>query len=284
VRATHIHFDSDNDKLFVDIIAAPIFDKNGEVIQVIESIRDITQIKKAEEAIKEHAKDLEESNRLKDLFIDIMRHDILGPIGTIKNSSDLLLEEGSAEEKEKLVSIINSSAASLIEVIEAASKYAALNELKDIELQIFDANKLLKESMEAYGPLAKEKNITIEHKISRSCMFKASPLIKDVISNLVSNAIKHSPKNSKVILEVEIGPPCRITVKDNGPGILDKEKERIFERFSRIKKEGVKGSGLGLAIVKRVVDLHKGRVWVEDNPEGGSVFCVVLPKESLKDK
>lgn len=137
--------------------------------------------------------------------------------------------------------------------------------------------------MEDYGPLAKEKNITIEHHISRSCMFKASPLIKDVISNLLSNAIKHSPMNSKVILEIDRDPPCRITVKDNGPGIPDKEKERIFERFSRIKKEGVKGSGLGLAIVKRVVDLHKGEVWVEDNPEGGSVFCVVLSKESLED-
>lgn len=144
VRATHIHFDNDNNKLFVDIIAAPIFDKNGEVIQVIESIRDITQIKKAEKAIKKHAKGLEESNSLKDLFIDIMRHDLLGPIGVIGNSSEFLLEEGSAEEKKKLINIINSSAASLIEIIEDASKYAMLNELETVKLQIFDANKLLK--------------------------------------------------------------------------------------------------------------------------------------------
>ena len=54
--------------------------------------------------------------------------------------------------------------------------------------------------------------------------------------------------------------------------------KRIFTRFQRVNKKGVKGTGLGLAIVKRVVDLHGGKVWIEDNPEGGSVFYVEIPK------
>ena len=67
-------------------------------------------------------------------------------------------------------------------------------------------------------------------------------------------------------------------IRDFGKGIPDKDKPLIFTRFTRLKKEGVEGSGLGLAIVKRLVDLHKGRIWVEDNPAGGSIFCVRLPK------
>ncbi|MEE8358746.1 MAG: HAMP domain-containing sensor histidine kinase, partial [Candidatus Hydrothermarchaeales archaeon] len=61
-------------------------------------------------------------------------------------------------------------------------------------------------------------------------------------------------------------------------GIPDEYKEGVFDRFKRVKKEGVKGTGLGLAIVKKVVEAHNGRVWVEDNPGGGSIFYVTLPQ------
>ncbi|MBI5253168.1 MAG: HAMP domain-containing histidine kinase [Euryarchaeota archaeon] len=64
----------------------------------------------------------------------------------------------------------------------------------------------------------------------------------------------------------------------------DEYKQKIFDRFARIEKGGVKGTGLGLAIVKRIVDLHQGRAWVEDNPEGGSVFYVELPKKRLNQR
>jgi signal transduction histidine kinase len=68
------------------------------------------------------------------------------------------------------------------------------------------------------------------------------------------------------------------TVKDFGPGIRDEDKPKVFTRFERLKKEGVQGTGLGLAIAKRIVELHQGRIWVDDNPAGGAVFCVSLPK------
>ncbi len=72
------------------------------------------------------------------------------------------------------------------------------------------------------------------------------------------------------------GHRCFDYVKDWGYGIKDEDKAKLFTRFQRVEKKGVKGSGLGLAIVKRVVDLHGGKIWIEDNPEGGSVFCVEI--------
>ncbi len=79
---------------------------------------------------------------------------------------------------------------------------------------------------------------------------------------------------------LEEGTYCKIYVKEWGYGIKDEDKAKLFTRFQRVEKKGVKGTGLGLAIVKRIVDLHGGRVWIEDNPEGGSVFYVKIPKIS----
>ncbi|MEE8403677.1 MAG: ATP-binding protein [Candidatus Hydrothermarchaeaceae archaeon] len=299
---THIHIDRAGNRRYVEVTAYPVKDEKGAVTGFVHVSRDITERKRMEEDIKgyteqleqkveertkdvklerdkleDSAKKLEKSNELKDLFIDIMRHDLLNPVGVIENCSEFMLDEESDSEKREMILTINKSSERLIELIEDASKYAMLEELKSVDLQIFDVGSVLREALEIYEPAAREKNITVEYPASKSCVFKASPLIKDVISNLLSNAIKYSPENTKIVVEIEKGPPCIIAVKDNGPGIPDEEKERIFERFRRIKKRGVKGSGLGLAIVKRIIDLHGGRAWVEDNPEGGSIFKVELP-------
>jgi signal transduction histidine kinase len=69
-----------------------------------------------------------------------------------------------------------------------------------------------------------------------------------------------------------------LSVSDWGEGIDDAHKQSVFTRFERLGKEGVKGTGLGLAIARRIVELHGGRIWIEDNPEGGSVFRVSVSK------
>jgi signal transduction histidine kinase len=247
----------------------------AEITDTVQSLKDLST--KLERKVKERTVRLERSNTLKDLFIDIMRHDLLGPIGVIENSTELMLDGERDNEKRELIRIAHESSEKLIELIENASKYAALEELEGVDIQLFAIDKILKETGESLEPLAVEKNIKIEYNTGPDCVFKASPLIKEVFWNLLSNAIKYSPENSTVIFEIKKGPPCTISVIDNGAGIPDTEKDRIFERFTRIKKRGVRGSGLGLAIVKRIVDLHDGEVWVEDNPEGGSIFKVVIP-------
>ena len=107
-----------------------------------------------------------------------------------------------------------------------------------------------------------------------------NPMIGDVFVNLASNAMKYAAAGKRVEIGIEdAGTDWKVAVKDFGPGISDDDKEKIFTRFERLQKEGVQGTGLGLAIARRVVDLHQGRIWVEDNPEGGCIFFVSLPKE-----
>ncbi|NOZ77097.1 MAG: HAMP domain-containing histidine kinase, partial [Euryarchaeota archaeon] len=104
-------------------------------------------------------------------------------------------------------------------------------------------------------------------------------MMEDVFSNLISNAVKYSPEGSRIEVGIlDKDTDWQIYVKDWGVGIPEEFKDRLFTRFERFNREGVKGTGLGLAIAKRIVDLHGGRIWVEDNPEGGSIFHVRVPK------
>jgi signal transduction histidine kinase len=118
-------------------------------------------------------------------------------------------------------------------------------------------------------------------------------LVSRVLQNLVSNALKFTPRNGQVIvgaapaaaevLETRLpgrGDGVLFTVRDNGPGIPDDERERIFEKFGVVesRKAGIKVStGLGLAFCKQAVRAHRGAIWVENAPEGGSLFSVLLP-------
>jgi len=102
-----------------------------------------------------------------------------------------------------------------------------------------------------------------------------------VIGNLLDNALKFSPNNSQIVMRVGQRRPgeVMISVSDSGPGVPDAHKNRIFHKFHQVKhgkKIAGQGVGLGLAICDTIVRAHHGEIWVEDNPNGGSVFSFVL--------
>jgi two-component system, OmpR family, phosphate regulon sensor histidine kinase PhoR len=108
---------------------------------------------------------------------------------------------------------------------------------------------------------------------------RANEMVSEVFANLISNAIKYGPTGGAIEIGVsDAGDRWRVSFADSGEGIAPADRERVFTRFERAAKEGVKGTGLGLAIARRIVELHGGRIWIEDNPRGGAVFCVALPK------
>ncbi|NIM03408.1 GHKL domain-containing protein, partial [bacterium] len=142
-----------------------------------------------------------------------------------------------------------------------------------------DLGNVLRNVVRELAAMAGEKKVRIKTVAKGEFPALLNPLIFGAFSNLINNAIKYSPENSEITIEIEDeDADWKICIADRGPGVLDENKKIIFERFKRVKKGDIKGTGLGLAIVKSVVDSHKGRVWVEDNPGGGSIFCVALPK------
>ncbi|MFQ5975297.1 MAG: PAS domain S-box protein [Candidatus Hydrothermarchaeales archaeon] len=267
-------------------ISAKVYDNHEGKLRYIEGIiQDVTEQKRLERKLMDYTAKLEHSNKFKDLFTDILRHDLLNPINIIQNLAELIEDTDDFYEIQEDLRMMKKNIWKLQEMIETAatlSKVESVDKLKfkRQELGIFIAEAI--ENVEAY---AKDKNIKIENKIKGQHTAYVSLLVDAVFTNLLTNAIKYSPKKTKIIVNiVDHKDNWKVTIKDFGDGVPDEYKESIFSRFMRMEKKGVRGSGLGLAIVKRIVDLHDGRVWVEDNPKKGSIFCVDLPKEPTTEK
>ena len=259
-----------------------IYWPDGRVVR-IEFATDITERKQAEEKMKKYARELEEANQLKDLFTDIIRHDLLNPVTVIKGLSEILSEDESLPKNKKNVEMILKNVGKLEEMIQSASTLAKVEAVDKLDFEERDLCKILRKVISDFTPMFRNKGMSVEFLGEAKCIAEVNPHIEDIFSNLLSNAVKYSPGNTPVTVGIKVdGEDYIISVKDRGNRIPDEYKEIIFERFKRIEKRGVKGTGLGLSIVKRIVDIHKGRVWVEDNPEGGNVFLVRIPAKRFE--
>lgn len=246
-------------------------------LSILGIITDITYRKQSEENLKVFAKELEESNKMKDLFSDIMRHDILNPIGIIMASAELLKEDHPELHELK---IISQNCEKTIEIVENASMLSLLENTQELKTKDINLSQVLGDAAYSLKPLFESAGIEVMNNIDGPLEIKANTMIDHVFINLLTNAIKYAPNGKKVIIEGEENHEnVIIKVKDFGSGIPEDQKKLIFARFRRVYKGAIKGTGLGLAIVEKLVELHKGSVHAEDNPEGGTVFVVELPKK-----
>ncbi|WP_445474432.1 sensor histidine kinase [Methanococcoides methylutens] len=240
----------------------------------------LVQRRESLEKLKKYAEDLEHSNELKELFTDIMRHDLLNPAGIVKGYAELLLEMEDDEKKHGMVQTIDRNNKKLIDMIENAARFAKLDTFEEIGFQEMDLALVIEGVIGNLRLNIEERQMVVEFDHEGTYPAKANPMVEDVFLNLLSNAIKYSPENERVIIDIsDVGDEWKVSVTDFGEGVSDENKPELFERFKRVTKKGIKGTGLGLAIVKKIIDLHGGSVGVEDNPGGqGSVFWVTLRK------
>ncbi|KXS41101.1 MAG: PAS/PAC sensor signal transduction histidine kinase [Methanolobus sp. T82-4] len=249
---------------------------------VICIVRDTTQRKEAEKQLKEYAGNLQSLNEMKDLFTDILRHDLLNPAGIAKGFTTVLMQDETDPARLERLKLIDNNIKRLIDMIESAAQFAKLEDLEHLEFKVMDLRSILCDVAKNFEMELGSKNISLEMDLDRTYPAMLNPVIEGVFSNYLSNAIKYGPSESIIKIEIEdLGEEWKVKVTDNGDGIPDTEKSGVFERFKRLseKKKGVKGTGLGLAIAKRTIDLHGGRVGVDNNPEGrGSVFWASIRK------
>lgn len=255
-------------------------DEKGELSRFEGAIIDINEKKRREHELLQYAAELEQLNSLKDLFSDIIKHDLLTPAGAIKGYTELLLERENDATMLQLLNLIKTSTKQLIDLIENASRYEKLGSTKEIEYYYIDLVDMCRSTLLDFSHYSKKKNLTMNLSAPGPCHSLVNPFVREVFANLLSNAIKYSPENESIdVVFKDCGDYFEITVTDRGDGIPDESKTAVFDRLRRLDKKGVKGTGLGLAIVKRIMELHGGNYGVEDNPEGkGSVFWVTFNK------
>jgi signal transduction histidine kinase len=190
----------------------------------------------------------------------------------------LRLEEAKGTERE-LLETIEWGTKKQVEIIELAGTLSRLKSVGEMEKESLDLKEAVDKAVEYTEHLFKAAGIRVENNVTESIPVNANSVIENVFFNILSNAARHASDGKKVVIHaIEEDKSHTVVVKDYGPGIPDKYKETIFERFTTKEKTGVQGTGLGLAIARGIMDIHSGKVWVEDNPEGGAVFKASLPK------
>jgi PAS domain S-box-containing protein len=261
--------------------AKRLLDASGAPCGLRGAAFDLTQQKAAEDELRRLAAELAETARLKDIFTDILRHDILNPVGAIKMAADVLLETETDPTKARLLQTVRRSTANLAEMTVNAAKLASLSAPQASDFREADPVQVLHTVLPDFDHALREKDLTLAERVAgEGFRARFNPLVKEVFANLLSNAIKYSPNGARIELTVEDREDSWLfSVRDDGSGVPDAHKQSIFNRFERIEKQGVKGTGLGLTITREIVRLHHGDVWVEDGPERGSVFVVRLPKD-----
>lgn len=233
------------------------------------------------------AKALRELDRLKDDFLAAVSHDLRTPLTVISASFELL-----AKQLERLPSdaarLIDRGSAHVQRLQRSVDELLDIAQLQEarIELQkeFIGARSLFGEALAAHEAVAAAKR----QRVIVSCAADLPPVLVDrrrmqqILSNLLQNAARYAPEGSAVELRAErIGDEILFSVSDEGPGIPAAERDRVFDKFYRgVRTKGTTtGTGLGLAIARTLVELHGGRIWVEDRAAGGARFVVGIPHE-----
>jgi PAS domain S-box-containing protein len=272
-----VHVSRDGTLIPVEL-SSRMIDYEGQKA-IISIARDLSESKRAEMLLKSND-ELRQLTRMKDLFTDILRHDLLGPASVMKGYTEILLDSTEDHEKKQWLEKILQNNLKLIEMIDSAAELAKLESIEELDFKTIDIRPLLMSVIDRYHAQLQTKGISLKVPQEQECNAYINPIVAEVFSNILSNAIKYSPSNSQILVSIEDDVTFwKILVTDSGEGVDNNYREQIFDRFSRAHKGGVQGSGLGLAIAKRIINLHGGSIGVKNNPAGkGSVFWFSIKK------
>jgi len=276
----------------VDISLSVMKDSNSETTGSIGVIRDITERKKAEEELKE-------TMELKSQFISTVSHELRTPLAAIKEGLAIVLDglAGRINKKQKkFLGIAKRNADRLSDLINDVLDFQRLGAGKTkLDIQSHDIKEVLSEVQETMALYANkhgdELSFASADDLSKAEFDRAKVI--QVLTNLVSNAVKFTPEGGLVSVDARRqDTDWVISISDNGMGIPKEALPKIFERFYRVTRRGkqIKGTGLGLAIVHKIVMLHGGRIEVESQVGQGTTFTIFLPlatkssPESLSEK
>lgn len=232
--------------------------------------------------------DLERAERASDYktwFIGQVSHEVRTPLNSILGFTSLLAEEHALmpeEQRSEYLQIILRNSRHVLHVLNDLLNLSKI-EVGTLEVSLADVNavEVAQAAVTALTPLAEERAIRVRIEVEGMAAVRADTgRLRQVLFNLLENAIKYSPRDSGVAVRVHGGSDgTRIEVQDRGPGIAPEDQEKLFKEFSRLLAQGKKvaGAGLGLALSKRLVELMGGEIGVESAAGEGSTFWVTLP-------
>lgn len=247
-------------------------------------MEDITELKKYEQELRQYASRLEAAYKDMESFTYSASHDLRAPLITISGFARLLMEDHSEkldEQVKGLLGIIGKNARKMEQLLRDLLKFSHLS-TKEIQRQEINMEALVNDAFEDLKPGLGERRIEVEIKPLLPSRGDLS-MLRQVIINLVSNAIKYSHKVEKA--RIEVGCTRQkdenvYYVRDNGVGFDMQLSGRLFGLFSRLHSpDDFEGTGIGLVIVKRIIEKHGGKVWAESKQDEGATFYFSLPRQ-----
>lgn len=230
---------------------------------------------------------LKKLNEEKNRFLGMAAHDLRKPIGLILTYSEFLIDEAASvldEEHAGFLNTINASSSFMKRLVDDFLDISAIEAGKfETDLQPCSITEVVKSSLELNHFQARKKDINIKLDLAENAprVMMDGAKIEQVITNLVSNAIEHSDAGSRV----SVGMVCDsdeilFKVEDHGPGIAPEDLEKLFRPFEKTKARktgGEKSTGLGMLIARKIIEAHKGTIWVESEQGRGTTVHFKLP-------
>ncbi len=252
---------------------SPQHDEEGNIVSVIANVRDVSRLREAEE--------------LKNTLLSVISHELKTPVSIIKGYAGTLARQDADWDKATLsdgLAVIEEEADKLNELINNLLDTSRL-QAGGLKLQFtyLDLPSMAEKTVEKFRTQTTRHTFSVDFPADFPPVRGDYERIREVLSNLVGNAIKYSPDGGLIRVGGQVtGDEVQVFVSDEGVGIPATEQERIFDRFTRVDNSLTRqtpGAGLGLFLVRAVVEAHGGRVWVESQPGRGSTFWFTLPAE-----
>lgn len=255
--------------------------------QTMLTLADVTASVNVERALKERNDALEESDALKTRFIQHVSYELRAPLTSIAGFAEILASNSPGklnEKQEEYLDYITQSSDVLKALIDDILDLASIDAgAMELDLEPVELGEVIEQSLEGVGSKTGRSGIAIEVDLASdaTALIADRGRLRQIIYNLVANAVSASPDGGTVRVESRRGDgEVAIRVSDEGPGIPEEERDLIFRRFESRRGTGRKGgAGLGLSIVRSFVELHGGKVVIENGAERGACFTCLFPIE-----
>lgn len=287
------HIAKDKSLFYAYGLVFPLMGKDGNKLGYVKILRDLTQRKKSEDAIKKYIKELEELNTHKESVLAILSHDLRSPLAAIIGTTKYLktnFHKMDPNMVQEMLELVYKSSTDELEMLDYLVEWARIKYASDV----FSPKKIkltqyIEKVFDTLNDSASINAINLHHDVEENTsVFADSKMLLSIIQNIVSNAIKHTQTGGEIKISAKRkDDKIIIQVKDTGVGMSKEILKQLFKpqikSLSVARKEN-KGAGIGLLLVKGFLEKNDGEIWVESIENEGSTFYFTLPIEKPLNK